>query len=328
MLARIARFEFRYQLRNPVFWVTAGIFFLLTFGAMTVEGVQIAGGGNTHGNAPVAGARIMAIMSLFFMFVTTAFVSNVIVRDDDTGYGPIVRSTRVRKSDYLFGRFLGAFAVAALCFLAVPFGIWLGAHMPWLDPDTLGPNRLADLAIPYAVLALPNILVTSAIFFALATATRSMMTTYVGVVAFLIAYTILNVSLRDQPQLQDLRALLEPFGIGAINNATRYWTATESNSMLPPLKGALLWNRLLWLGLSSIFLAVAYGTYRFSDKPQSKRAARRQAGEAMVATTSTMPGSLVSLPRARFDAATARAQLSARTRLEMRQVFRSPPSSC
>jgi ABC-2 type transport system permease protein len=47
------------------------------------------------------------ILSLFYMFVTTAFVANVIVRDDETGFGPIVRSTRMRKFDYLYGRFPG-----------------------------------------------------------------------------------------------------------------------------------------------------------------------------------------------------------------------------
>ena len=36
MFLSIAKFEFRFQTRNPVFWVAAGIFFLLTFGAMTV----------------------------------------------------------------------------------------------------------------------------------------------------------------------------------------------------------------------------------------------------------------------------------------------------
>jgi ABC-2 type transport system permease protein len=323
MLARIAAFEFRYQLKNPVFWVTAGLFFLLTFGAMTVDQIQIGSGGNVHVNSPVANVEKTVIMSLFFMFVTTAFVANVIVRDDDTGYGPIVRSTRVTKADYLFGRFIGAVGIAALCFLAVPFAIWLGAHMPWLDPDTVGPSRLRDVALPYLVWALPNIVITSAIFFALATATRSMMATYVGVVAFLVFYFVVNVSLRDQPQLQDLRAMLEPFGIGAMARATRYWTATERNAMLPPLGGLLLWNRLLWLAISAAFLAVAYGVYRFSDKPQSKRRARRQKPAAAVeASDGTAPSG--PLPPARFDGAAARAQLGARTRLEMKQVFKSP----
>lgn len=54
------------------------------------------------------------------MFVTTAFVANVIVRDDESGFGPMVRATRVAKFDYLFGRFAGATFAGALAFLVVP----------------------------------------------------------------------------------------------------------------------------------------------------------------------------------------------------------------
>ena len=81
--------------------------------SLASDDVSVGGvGGNTHENGPFALAMIQLIFSVFFMFVTTAFVANVIVRDDETGFGPIVRSTRITKFDYLFGRFLGAFAVA------------------------------------------------------------------------------------------------------------------------------------------------------------------------------------------------------------------------
>jgi ABC-2 type transport system permease protein len=59
--------------------------------------------------------------------------------------------------------------------------------MPWVDPELLGPNRLNAYVFAYFVLALPSLLLTSAIFFALATVTRSMMWTYVGVIAFMVA---------------------------------------------------------------------------------------------------------------------------------------------
>ncbi|MFZ4111272.1 MAG: hypothetical protein ACOYKQ_12470, partial [Polymorphobacter sp.] len=72
MFASIAAFELRYQLRNPVFWVVAILFFLLTFGATTIEQIQIGSGGNVHVNSPAAIARIHIILSVFFMFVTTA----------------------------------------------------------------------------------------------------------------------------------------------------------------------------------------------------------------------------------------------------------------
>ena len=52
MFGSILRFELFYQLRNPVFIVTALIFFLLTFGAVTLEDIQIGSGGNIHVNSP------------------------------------------------------------------------------------------------------------------------------------------------------------------------------------------------------------------------------------------------------------------------------------
>lgn len=192
MLGKIAAFEFRYQLKNPVFWVTAGIFFLFSYGFVASESIQIGAGGNVHENGPFSILQTNIIFSIFFMFVTTAFVANVIVRDDDTGFGPIVRATRVSKFDYLIGRFIGAFGIAALTFTAIPLGMWIGSLMPWLDPETLGPNRLKDYLFGYFVFALPNILITSAIFFALATVTRSMMTTYLGVIIFLVVYFVTN----------------------------------------------------------------------------------------------------------------------------------------
>src|SRR4051812_16008914 len=108
MFLKIARFELRYQIKNPVFWVAAILFLLLTFGAMASGNVQIGAGGNIHKNSPVALTLIQANLSLFFMFVTTAFVANVVVRDDDTGFGPIVRSTPITRLQYLGGRFTGA----------------------------------------------------------------------------------------------------------------------------------------------------------------------------------------------------------------------------
>ena len=144
MFYTIARFELRYQLQNPVFWVATIMFFLLTFGATTAESIRLGSGGNIHTNAPTAIAQIQLTMSLFFMFVTTAFVGNVVVRDDESGFGGIIRSTKVGKLPYMFGRFSGAFLGAAVAFLAVPLAIWIGTFMPWVNPDFLGANRLQD----------------------------------------------------------------------------------------------------------------------------------------------------------------------------------------
>jgi ABC-2 type transport system permease protein len=322
MFGSIAAFELRYQLRNPVFWVVAILFFLMTFGATTVEQIQIGSGGNVHVNSPAAIARIHLILSIFFMFVTTAFVANVIVRDDESGFGPMVKSTRVSKFDYLLARFTGAAIAAAAAFAFVPLAIFLGSLMPWLDPETLGPNRIGDYLFAYFALALPNVLLTAAIFFAVATMTRSMMYSYVGVIVFLVAYLVLSATLRSKPELRELAGLVEPFGTAAFGNVTRYWTAAESNNMVPAFEGALLYNRLIWLGVGLAALAVAYWRFSFAEKGLSPRAVRRQAKVA-AKLAADKPEVVATLPPARPDAA-APARLLARARFEMAQVFKSP----
>jgi aminopeptidase N len=316
MFGRIAAFELRYQLRQPIFWIAALIFFALVFGAVGIDRVQIGSGGNVHKNSPQGMGEIVMIMAVFFMFVSTAFVANVIVRDEETGFGPIIRSTRIGRFDYLYGRFAGAFAAVALCFLVVPAAIWIGSMAPWVDPETMGPNRLGQYVFAYVWLALPGLFLTSAIFFALATATRSMMGAYVGVAAFLVAYLVMIATLQD-PEQAALASLVEPFGLAAWDEATRYFTAAEANTRMPDLAGPLLWNRMIWLPVALAILAIPWFTFRFEAK-----AGRRRPPHALEAVEAPPPAR--PLPRPRHVPLTAWTQIVKRTRFEMGQVFKSP----
>ncbi len=273
MFWKVLGFEIRYQLRQPVFWVVAVVFFLLTFGATSADQIHIGDSANVHKNSPYAIAQIHLTLTIFFMFVTTAFAANVVVRDAETGFGPILRSTRIRKFDYLIGRFLAAFIVSALAFLTVPLAIMLGSVMPWLDPDVLGPFHLEPYLYAYVVLALPSLLITAAAFFALATVTRSMMATYVGVVVFFVLWFIATIW-SDKPELEHLVGLLEPFGDGAYSLVTKYWTATERNTLTPPVVGVLLWNRAGVVAVSAALLAWPMSSSASTSGPP-RPAARR-----------------------------------------------------
>ena len=52
--------------------------------------------------------------------------------------------------------------------------------MPWVDPETVGPQNISYYAWNFAVFAIPNIFLTCAVLFALATMLRSMMAAYIG----------------------------------------------------------------------------------------------------------------------------------------------------
>ena len=319
MFAKIATFELRYQLKNPVFWVAAGLFFLLTFGSVTIDQIQIGGRGATHVNSPYAIATTLLTLQVFFMFVTTAFVANVVVRDDDTGFGPILRATRVDKASYLFGRFTGACVAACLAFAFVPLAMMLGAAMPWLDPEKVGAFRPGDYLFVYLVFSVPTIFATGAIFFALATVTRSMMATYLGVVALLVLFLISQAVL-SKLELRAVQPWTEPFGAGAMAQATRYFTTAERNTRLPPLTGVVLGNRAEWIGIGLAALGAAFALFR----TEARGAKRRREALAEAAPAPRAPTALGAPAAQSFGMRAGLAQLWLRARFEMALVFRSP----
>lgn len=316
MLTRIAAFEARYQLRSPLFFVGFALFFLLTFGSITSSQIQIGGRGNVHVNSPAAILQVVGIMNLFGLFVITAFVANVVIRDDETGFAPILRATRITKFDYLLGRFIGAMGVAIVVMASVPLAILIGSVMPWLDQEKLGPFVASHYLYALFVYSVPTLLVMGAGFFALATATRSMMWTYVGVVGFMVLFFTSRALLRD-PAFETLSALSDPFAIGALENATKYWTAVERNTLVPALEGTLLYNRLIWLAVSAVLFGVAYKIFRF----ETKGAKASKVGKLTAISAPPPPRPLASPTGA---AGATWQQLGALVRFDLSFVFRSP----
>ncbi len=316
MFRHIAAFEWRYQLKSPVFWVGCVLFFLLAFGSVTSDNIQIGGRGNVNVNSPFAILQTLGIMNVFAVFIVVAMVAGTVLRDDDTGFAPILRSTRMTRGAYLGGRFAGSVAAALLVLASVPLAIAVGALMPWLDAEKVGPFVAGHYAYALFVFALPTLLIVSAAFFALATVTRSMMWTYVGAVGVLVLFFVTRGALRDM-QHDTLSALSDPFGLSALTLATKYWTAAERNTRLPEVSGLLLANRVLWTAIAGGLFAVAWQRFRFEA---------RSSGAAPTAPAATAAAALRSgpLPAPRSDRATRWAQLRALAAFDMGFVFRSP----
>jgi ABC-2 type transport system permease protein len=326
MLLAIARFEIRYQLKNPVFWVGFALFFLLCFGFTASENVSFGTPGAVHENAPFAIALANAVLSVFYLFIITAFVANAIIRDDASGFAPIVRSTPVNDRQMVLGRFIGGVVIAWVGFLAVPLGLAAGAMMPWVDSETVGPQLLSYYAWPFLVFAIPNILLTCAVLFALATVLRSMMAAYIGAVVVFMGYNITASVVGQKIEYRDAFARWDPYGNGALREATRYWTQSELNGRLVELSGALLFSRIWAVILAVVF--VTFTVWRFSiterapSKRKLRRLAKRTAREARVAAIEPHIGGDAIL--AREARASRWTQFMTRLRVEIRQVLTSP----
>jgi len=317
MFGKVASFEFGYQLKNPVLWVTFIAFFLLTFLSVTNEYVQIGSVGNVNINSPFAIINTMAIMAIFGQFAVVAFVANIVIRDDETGFAPMIRATQIKKFDYLFGRFVGAFLASIIIMLAIPLAMIIGSFMPWLDPERLGPLVLWHYGYAFLASALPTLFLCAAMFFALATVTRSMMATYLGVIAFFILYIVMS-SLFSRPEYEQAVALLEPYGLGALFDATRYWTASDRNTMVPPLSGLYFANRAIWAGVAIASLVAAYFLFSFSARGSKKKQKDEKQSAPPERVLAAGPATQ------RFGAGASLTQVLTRARFEFGYLFRSP----
>lgn len=333
----VAGFELRHQLGSPVVAVVVAISVLMVLGSATIDALRIGPlAAVDPPGSPLAVARVYLVWTLFFLFTSMAFVADAVLRDDITGFGAIVRATPARVPDDLLGRFAGAFAVVALCFMNVPIGLALAGWAPWIDqpPDaaSIPWGRQAQVhGFALLVLALPNLLLGAALFFALATLVRSMGAAYLGAVALLLAYGLGAGPSPSSAQPTTSAALLEPFGFAALAAATQGWTEAERASRLPMLSGVLLWNRVVWLAASLALLWAACGLYRVEPRrrapgasPSAPSSAGARPRTRAMEDASRGPSSVGTAAAPSFGRATAVAQYVARTRLETRRVFGTP----
>ena len=289
MLKAIFEFELRQQFGNPVFWIVVAVFALLGFGASSSDAVQIGGGvGNTLRNAPMVIVALLNSFAAFSMLLVTIFVAGGALRDFDNRSAELFFATPMKKRDYLLGRFGGGFVACVVVVFGAALGMLAGYFMPWVDAARIGPHSPAPYLWSLVVLLLPNLLFVAAMLFCLAVATRSMLATYIGVVAFFALSTTTSVLTADL-DTQWIGALLDPFGAQALDVATRYWSTSERNTQLPPIDGVLLLNRTLWTGVSIGLMWLAYRLFR-TDREGLKlwrRKARRSASGGAASPAAT-----------------------------------------
>ncbi len=262
MLRHILAFELRQQFSNPVFWIVGAAFALLGFGASSSDAVQVGGAiGNVHRNAPTVIVGLLNGFSAFSAFLVTIFIGGAALRDFDNRTAELFFTTPLARRDYLLGRFLGGWAAAFGVMLATVIGIGVGYFMPWVDPVRLGPHGAAPYLWSLGVIVLPNLLFIGGLLFCLAVATRSMLATYVGVLAF-FALNAATATLTADLDTRWIGALLDPFGAAAIDDAIRYWSIVERNTELPPIDATLLANRLVWVGIGVVLLWLSGRLFR------------------------------------------------------------------
>ncbi|KUG08513.1 ABC transporter permease [Solirubrum puertoriconensis] len=263
----IYRFELAYQLRRPWPWLFVVVLLALNF-LMTRDGsVAEVLYSEFYLNSPFAVAKTTVFGSLVWLVMAAAIAGDAAARDVQTRMHPLLYTTPISKAQYLGGKFLAALVLNALVLLAVQAGIVLGAYLPGVDAELIGPFRPAAFLGAYGIIALPNALVATAIQFGLAARSGRAMASYFG--SFLIVFMGFFVASMLLFK-RSLGTLLDPIGIRfVVEDMAHLWTPAEKNGRLLALEGTLLTNRLLWLGLAVVVGMVTYLSFRFAHRAES-----------------------------------------------------------
>ncbi|MGI4873680.1 MAG: M1 family aminopeptidase [Janthinobacterium lividum] len=335
MFLPIFLFELKYRLRRPATWIYFVL--LLLFAGLLVTaagggfgtGVNVSLGGDGQAvkvNAPYSITILLGVLSTIGVIIASSLMASPVYRDFEYHTHSLFYTKPITKIGYLGGRFLGSYLIAALVFLGLPLGAALAGVMPWMEADRfLAHTPAGNYLWPYAVLILPNLLFTGAIFFTTATLTRNMLSTYIGSVVLLVGYLIASSYLGDLKN-DHLAASLDAFGLGGIELTTRYWTAADKNTLLLPLSSFVLLNRALWLGVGLALLVLCYARFRFSAFASDKAPGKRRVAAALADDDSPRPAmGTLRLPRVTqlFTPGMHLQQYWSLAKLEFRGIVRS-----
>ncbi len=254
----IALFEARQRLKLLSTWVYFAMFLLLAMLWMAAAGgvfkeASISFGGRVWINAPRSVALACSVLGCFGAMVVAAMMGRSVQQDFEYGMQHFFFSAPLKKYQYMFGRFIGAYLVLAVVFSSIVLGLWLGALIPGIDAERLGPQRLMTYLLPFVYSLLPNLFIFGAIFFVLAALTRRMLPVYISSVVMLIGYLVAP-SLASDLDFKTLAALIDPFGTTALSRLTEYWPSAERNTRLLSLEGVYLANRLIWSSFALVVL--------------------------------------------------------------------------
>lgn len=283
---------------------------------------------NVYVNSPHEIMSLTGFLSTNALFGVMIFCVIGFLRDREHRIENIIYSTPVKKSHFFLSRFLGVFLVSLISFSALLPGFMIGFMSPFLEPEKLTSFDFMSYFWPWLLIVVPNILMATSIVFAITVFSKNRMYTYVGAV-FVYTLYILGSSVLNSPIIsgvisnsaanQLLAALIDPFGLIAVFEQTYLWTAIEKNSLLISFSGNLMWNRILWIGLS---MSIAFIAYRFfSFKIVNAKTNKEKSHDY------TVPDAQKYRPVS-INASSAKQQfnaLMALIRLEVKTVFKNLP---
>ena len=331
-LGGVLRFELAYQLHRPWPWLSLAVLIVFALVSTRVAIVPVTLPQDFVLNSPFIITSVTVFSCQIWLLLAPPVAGEAAARDVQTGMYPLVFTSPVSRLEYLGGRFLAALVLHAIILLGVQAGSLLAVYGPGANPDIVGPFRPTAYLAAYVLVALPNVLIATTMQWSAALLTGRPMAAYVGSFAlFFLSYPVTVFLWMSRLAKPEIALLSDPIGVFAImNEMMSNWTIVEKNVRMFALEGPMLFNRLLWIGISLLTLALVCLRFRFAHRAETdllSRVLRRFSGTTPAADMAP-PGRIrIAIPEVRqsFGRATHLKQLLAQARSSFRMIATSLP---
>ena len=330
-------FELKFRLKSLSTYVYFVLWFLLSFLAIAAEDFISTGNGKQLLNGPFSNTILYTFFTLFGTIIIAAIFGTSVLRDFQRDTFQLIFTKPITKFAYLGGRWAGSFVTCVFAFSGMVFGEIAGTLAPWADHTRIASGHAWWYWQPFLFIVVVQIFFLGSLFFMVAALSRKIFIVYLQGVAVFMLYLIANAIFAATRSLEHFwSGILDPIGLQLADVLARYWTVAEKNSLLfswsPHVsQGVFLYNRLLWLAVGFISLAICYRLFPMSVEAltasaQGRRAAKAKRQEAAEAQPRR---SLVAapLPRVRqyFGGSAGFAQFVSLTRVRLNNILRELP---
>ncbi|KQC32961.1 membrane protein [Nonlabens sp. YIK11] len=303
MFTTIYTHEIKTWFKKPLFYIYAGALFILAM-LLSAIAVGVFDSDNVTVTSSIELNSAVGIYSMlgFFALLTYLLIPSVmggtIQRDFDNNMHNVLYSYPLTKFTYLVAKFSAGMTITLLVIFASVLGTTLGFYLPGANEALVGPFEIMNYLQPFLLYIIPNVFFYGIIVFSITAFLRNINIGFMFVLVMIILQLTASSSLQSMDDTYWVE-LLEPTGDAATYIQIRYWSPEEQSNQLIPVEGTLLYNRLLWLGISLIiFFAVLFG-FNFSQNPTSLRLKPKKAQRAVKRNFGTIQS--IKMPKVTAD---------------------------
>lgn len=264
MFSIIYTHEIKTWFKRPLFYIYAGALFILAVllsaiavGVFDSDNVTVTAAFELNSAVGIYG--MTGAFALITYLLIPSIMGGTIQRDFDNNMHNVLYSYPLKKLTYLLAKFSAGMSISLLMIVASIIGLTIGFYLPGANAELVGPFEIMNYLQPFLIYIIPNVFFYGVIVFCITAFARNINIGFMVILCLIIVQTIAGSSADSMDDTFWLE-LLEPTGDIATLDIIKYWSPEEQSNQLIPFDGTLLYNRMIWLGISIlVFLGVLFG---------------------------------------------------------------------